>query len=68
MSKGQISKKYLFPERRVDLLDVNIDKSYDFCLGFTYMCNQEVLGGFVNRPLLFLLCLLQELEAFRVLC
>ena len=43
-------------------------KSYDFCLGLTYMCNQEDLGGFVNHPRLFLLCLLQVLEAFRFLC
>ena len=64
MSKGQRNKKDHVPERRFDLLDVNIsDKSCDF----TYMCNQEVLGGFVNRPLRLLLCLLQELKAFHVL-
>ena len=32
------------------------------------MCNQEVLVGFVDRPVLFLLCLLQVSEAFRFLC
>ena len=32
------------------------------------MCNQEVLVAFVYRPLLFLLCLLPVIEAFRVLC
>ena len=38
-------------------------------MGFTYrLCNQEVLVEFVDRPVLFLLCLLQVLEAFRFLC
>ena len=32
------------------------------------MCNQEVLVEFVDRPVLFLLCLLQVLEGFHFLC
>ena len=37
-----------------------------FCLQFTYMCNQEILGCFLNRPLLLRLRHLPVLKDFRV--
>ena len=37
-------------------------------MGFTYMCNREVLIGFLNPPLLFLLRSHHVIQAFRVLC